>query len=118
MEKLGLHTRPVPPRSTAARARAACSRQPVVPTTVFTPSAASRSMFSMAAAGMENSMATSMPRKRSRVMPAAVGVVFDIEAQRHGEAVLGRKLLDQASHFSVADNREIHGWATVACRAC
>ena len=53
-----------------AGARRCRSSHPVVPTTTFTPIAASRSIFSTTAAGTENSTATSMPRKFSAVMPA------------------------------------------------
>src|SRR5450759_158069 len=60
----------MPERATADFTRSAPSSQPVVPTTMFTPSAEMRSTFSATAEGMENSIAASTPAKFSRVMPS------------------------------------------------
>ncbi len=64
------------------------------------------STFCSTAAGMEKSMATSMPRKFSGGDALEVGVVELVELERDGEAVLGRELLDQPAHLAVADNGE------------
>ena len=69
------HTSPVRFASTASRATGRCSSQPVVPTTEFTPAAASRRIFTGAATGVENSTATSTPRSVSRVKPSAARIV-------------------------------------------
>ena len=86
-----------------------CSSQPVVPITMFTPSAAMPSTFRGTAAGIEKSMATSMPRKFSAVMPSTFGVVELVQLQRDLEAVLRRELLDQPAHLAVADDRRASG---------
>ena len=90
--------------STAAFTASTCSSQPVVPITMLTPSAAMPSTLRRTAAGMEKSMATSMPRKFSAVTPSKFGVVEFVQLQRHGEAVLGRELFDQPAHLAVADD--------------
>ncbi len=44
-----------------------------------------------------------------------VRVVVNIEAQLHGEAVLGREAFDEAAHFAIADDGEIF-WRHAAPR--
>src|SRR5271163_1941342 len=75
-EKFAAQTSPVFAAATASRAPAICSNHPVVPTTVFTPSAASRRTFSGAAPGLLNSTATSTPHKLSSESPLPPALSF------------------------------------------
>src|ERR1019366_4559490 len=65
----------MPCLATAAMTASRCSSQPVVPITRLTPSAAIRSTLRSTAEGMEKSMATSMPRKFSGVMPSKTALL-------------------------------------------
>ena len=107
-EKLGLHTSAdaVLLDNGAARGRGRSS-QPVVPTTTGTPQRGDAlRRCSTTAAGMENSMATSMPAKFSASCRRS-RVVELVELERDREAVLRRELLDQPAHLSVADDARV-----------
>ena len=108
-EKFGLQTRPVPPRSTASRARSSIAEpagraRPLR----LRPSRARRSIFSMAVAGVENSTAASMPRKFSLVMPSKFALLSMSRRSLNVESVFRRELFDQPAHFAVAHDGEVH----------
>ena len=107
-EKFAATTAPIPAASTACRSSASRACQPVVPTTRFTPSAASFGAVASVASGVEKSIATSRPWQRSRVIAGAPGVVLDVERPDDLEAVLRRQLLDQPPHPPVTDHQQSH----------
>ena len=95
------HTSPVL-APTASRIGASCSNQPVVPTRNSLPAPPSAARFSAAAAGVVNSIATSTPRKVSRVIPAPPAIVRNVaEFRAHLKSVFRRKLLDQLPHLPI-----------------
>ena len=114
MEKFGLQTRPVPLCSTAARTRSISPNQPVVPTT--TGHAERREALDILdRRGGSRELDGHIDAAEILARDAReIHVVELVQLQRDGEAVLGRQLLDQPAHLSVADDGEVHAQSNTA----
>ena len=90
-----------------------CSSQPVVPTTMLTPSAAMRFHVRRHGGGNGEIDGHVDAAEVLRRDAFEIGVVELVELERDREAVLRRELLDQPAHLAVADD----GRRVQACTA-
>ena len=83
-------------------------RPAVVPTTVLTPSAASRSMFSTDRVRRGELDRDIDALEVLRVSPSKLALLYSSSFGPTSIAELGRKLIDQPAHLAVADEGDFH----------